>query len=68
MIDFIVRDCGAVGYLGIVVDLGTNTELWRSGSHFQTLNDAFNGAVEAWVTDSTHNIKVKKGLIGGEYS
>lgn len=40
MYDIIVRDCGAVGFLGILTV--NEVEIYRTGVHFDTAIKAFN--------------------------
>jgi len=51
--DFIIRYCGAVGYLGLITINGT--ECYRTGKHHRTAAEALR-AVEKWRADNGEEI------------
>lgn len=56
MIDIIVRHCGRVGWLPIIVATDSGAELYR-GSHHPTAEAAVAKAMEVWENSATGNIQ-----------
>lgn len=66
MIDIVIRDCGAVGHLPIIIVTETQEELYR-GSHHESASDAFKKAQRVWFENQTQNIIdfKKRSCLGG---
>ena len=49
MNDIILRDCGSVGWLGLVEQKGV--ELYRTGKHYASVFDCLN-RVQEWIEEN----------------
>ena len=68
MIDIIVRDCGTVGHLSLIIVTETGKELYR-GEHHSKASDAFEKAQLVWRQNRTQDIidfKKKVGTFVGQ--
>jgi len=60
VIDFIVRDCGAAGFLPIIKVCAGGKELYR-GEHYKTLQVAWYRMMAVWAGAETQRIQEWKG-------